>query len=460
MQGPYDFTIPVLGEPKITSPIRLSTIQGDLIANYVSDDEAIQYVVSANPENLNFSLSRTDLLQMAGPRQKIYFNPGHVHAAILTCGGLCPGLNDVIRSIVRCLVYNYNVHRISGIKYGFRGLLPEYNLPAVDLDTDAVTDIHKLGGTVLGSSRGGGERVEDIVDSIERMNLNMLFIIGGDGTQKGALDIATEIERRGLKVAVVGIPKTIDNDLAFIQKSFGFETAVTQAVPAVFAAHTEATSAVNGIGLVKLMGRESGFIAASTALAVHDANFVLIPEVPFDLTGPNGFYTHLRKRLQKRNHAVIIVAEGAGQEHLVQRNDTDASGNRKLSDIGQFLRDDIVHYFKEQFHMEVNLKYIDPSYIIRSAPATPTDSVYCTRLGGNAVHAAMAGKTKVLIGQVNNTFVHIPMKVAVSFRNKVDPESPMWRDVLEATNQPILMRNPPNAACDTENVSENGLEGA
>jgi 6-phosphofructokinase 1 len=458
MQGPYDFTIPTLGGCKITSPIRLSTVLGDSIANYVSDEEAIQYTISVNPENLNSSLARAELLQVAGPRQKIYFNPGHVHAAILTCGGLCPGLNDVIRSIVRGLELNYNVHRISGIKYGFRGLLPEYNLPAVDLNIDVVNDIHKLGGTILGSSRGGGDRVEDIVDSIERMNLNMLFIIGGDGSQKGALDIATEIERRGLKIAVVGIPKTIDNDLAFIQKSFGFETAVTQAVPAVFAAHTEASSAVNGIGLVKLMGRESGFIAASTALAVHDTNFVLIPEVPFDLAGPNGFYTHLQKRLQRRSHAVIIVAEGAGQEHLVQRTGTDASGNKKLSDIGQFLRDDIVRHFKEHFRMEVNLKYIDPSYIIRSSPATPTDSVYCTRLGGNAVHAAMAGKTKVLIGQINNTFVHVPMKVAVAFRNKIDPESPLWRDVLEATNQPILMRNPPNVAEDVENAPEAGLE--
>ena len=453
MQGPYDFTIPTLGECKIRSPIRLSTVHGDLIANYVSDDEAIQYEIAADPKKLDFSLKRSELLQVAGPRQNIYFNPGHVHAGILTCGGICPGLNDVIRSIVRCLVFNYNVHRISGIKFGFRGLLPEYNLPAIDLNNDVVTDIHKMGGTMLGSSRGGGERVGDIVDSIERMNLNILFVIGGDGSQKGALDIATEIEKRGLKIAVVGIPKTIDNDLAFIEKSFGFETAVTEAMPAVAAAHTEANSAVNGIGLVKLMGRDSGFIAAAAALAAHDVNFVLVPEVPFDLDGPNGFYEHLKKRLQRRSHAVVIVAEGAGQEHLAQRNETDASGNKKLSDIGLFLRDDIVRYFKEVFHMEVTLKYIDPSYIIRSAPASPTDAVYCARLGGNAVHAAMAGKTKVLIGQINNTFVHVPMKVAVAFRKKIDPESPMWRDVLEATTQPLLMKNTTGAAVDADNVS-------
>jgi 6-phosphofructokinase 1 len=263
------------------------------------------------------------------------------------------------------------------------------------------------------------------------------------------------VEKRGLKIAVVGIPKTIDNDLAFIQRSFGFETAVAQATHAVYAAHTEAESSVNGIGLVKLMGRESGFIAAETALAVHDTNFVLIPEVPFDLEGPNGFYTHLKKRLERRNHAVIIVAEGAGQDLLAKENGTDPSGNKKLGDIGRFLRDDIVRHFSK-INMEVTLKYIDPSYIIRSAPAAPTDSVYCARLGSNAVHAAMAGKTKVLVGEVNNTFVHLPMEVAVSFRNKVDPESSLWRDVIEATNQPILMKNPPSVKGDS--ACEDGLE--
>jgi 6-phosphofructokinase 1 len=274
------------------------------------------------------------------------------------------------------------------------------------------------------------------------MNLNVLFVIGGDGTQKGAIKTADEIEKRGLKIAVVGIPKTIDNDIAFIQKSFGFETAVTHASRAVTAAHTEAHSSINGIGLVKLMGRESGFIASYTALAVHEANFVLIPEVPFDLEGPRGLLEHLKVRLQKRNHAVIIVAEGAGQDLLEKTEGTDASGNKKLGDIGRLLRERITSYFAEQ-KMEVNLKYIDPSYIIRSAPAEPTDSAYCSRLGSNAVHAAMAGKTKILVSQVNNNFVHIPMKVAVSSRNRVDPESSLWRDVLEATKQPLQIKNLP-----------------
>jgi 6-phosphofructokinase 1 len=440
MNKKYDFSVPTLGESKINSPIPYSTQLGDAIANYVRDDEYILYDIEVDPDNLSKELRLSECLQKAGPREMIYFSPGHVHAGIITCGGLCPGLNDVIRAVVRCLWNRYGVERISGIRFGYKGFLPEFKLPTLPLNPEVVDDIHKLGGTILGSSRGYGDRIEEIVDSIERMNLNMLFTIGGDGTQKGALAIAEEIERRKLKVAVIGIPKTIDNDLSFIQKSFGFETAVAKASDAVSSAHTEAHSAMDGIGLVKLMGRESGFIAAHTALAVHEANFVLIPEVPFDLEGDNGFLTHLGKRLERRNHAVIIAAEGAGQKLLEESSETDESGNKKLADIGIFLKNKITAYFKDK-KIPVTLKYIDPSYIIRSAVAVPDDSVYCARLGNNAVHAAMAGKTKTLISLVNNTFVHLPMKVAVSTRNFVDPESSLWRDVIEATQQPIMMKN-------------------
>ncbi len=440
MDKKYDFSVPVLGDCKIKSPLIYSRILGDAIANYVRDDERIIYSIEAPELGEKRDYSPERLLEKAGPREYIYFNPGHVHAGIVTCGGLCPGLNDVIRALVRCLWYAYGIRRITGIRFGYQGFLPENNYPTVELNPEEVDDIHKIGGTILGSSRGGGERTEDIVDSIERMNLNMLFTIGGDGTQKGALSIVREIEKRGLKISVIGIPKTIDNDLSFIQKSFGFETAVTRAAEAVFSAHTEAYSAMDGIGLVKLMGRESGFIAAHTALAVHEANFVLIPEVPFDLEGENGLYQNLKKRLERRHHAVIIVAEGAGQEHLASDQNTDDSGNKKLGDIGIFLKQEIISFFAKQ-KMKVSLKYIDPSYIIRSSVAVPSDSVYCARLGNNAVHAAMSGKTGILISLINNTFVHLPTHVAVEKRNYVDPESSLWRDVVEGTRQPVLMKN-------------------
>ncbi len=434
-----DFKVPDLGTRMVRSPLAFSTAFGDSIANFVGDDEQVRWFSSARPSG--GAAQDSGLLEKAGPRERIYFNPAHVHAGIITCGGLCPGLNDVIRALVRSLWNRYGVRRISGIRYGYKGFLPEFGLSVKALDPELVDDIHKVGGTILGSSRGGGERTSDIVDAIERMNLNMLFAIGGDGTQKGAIAIADELDRRRLKVAVVGIPKTIDNDLLFVDRSFGFETAVEQASDAVTAAHAEAHSSMNGVGLVKLMGRDSGFIAVHTALATHEANFVLIPEIPFDLDGPEGFLAHLETRLRHRNHAVVVVAEGAGQELLAASpGSVDASGNKRLGDIGVFLRDAINAHFKAR-GIEVNLKYIDPSYMIRSAPACPTDSVYCERLGNNAVHAAFAGKTRILIGMVNNEFVHLPTGLVVTRRNTVDPEGSLYRDALDATGQPVSMRN-------------------
>jgi 6-phosphofructokinase 1 len=439
MKKNLDFTVPSLGNANIPSPIELSTVRGDSIVNYVGDDEGVLNKIRIfNAEDK--VVSEGNQLELAGPRKNIFFNPAHVHVAIVTCGGLCPGLNNVIRAIVRCLWYSYDVRRITGIKNGYRGFLSDNNFPTVEMTPSLVDDIQMKGGTILGSSRGGGDQVEAIADSLERMNINMLFTIGGDGTQRGAVDIAEELEKRKLKIAVVGIPKTIDNDLNFIQRSFGFETAVAKAVEAVRGAHVEAHDAINGIGMVKVMGRDSGFIAAHTALAMSDVNFCLIPENPFDLDGENGFLKHLKKRILTRKHAVILVAEGAGQSLVEKIKGTDKSGNKKLTDIGLFLKSEMAAFFKEE-GIEVNIKYIDPSYIIRSAPANPNDSIYCSRLGAHAVHAAMAGKTKILIGLVNNTFVHLPIKIAVTSRKYVEPEGSLWRDVLENTRQPVQMTN-------------------
>ena len=436
----YNFTIETLGPCKIPSPIQLSNVIGDFRANYVKDDSFVRYRVNVFHGGEEDDQTSANLMQKAGPRQYIYFDPNHVKAGICTCGGLCPGLNDVIRAIVRSLYNRYGVRRILGFQYGFKGFFPDQGFETIELTPDKVDEIHKIGGSVLGTSRGGGDRVSDVVDCIEKLGISMMFIIGGDGTQRGALDIANEIERRGLKVAVIGIPKTVDNDLLFIDRSFGFETAVQQAKEAVASIHMEAHSQINGIGLVKLMGRESGFIAAETALACHEANFCLIPEVPFDMDGPNGFLSYLEQRLKERHHAVVIVAEGAGQELLTKTNETDASGNIKLADIGVYLRDEITKYFKNK-HFHINLKYIDPGYQIRAAVTTANDSIYCERLGNNAVHAAMAGKTKMVVGLVHDKFVHIPISEVTRHRNVVDTEGALWRDALEATDQPILMVN-------------------
>jgi 6-phosphofructokinase 1 len=435
----FDFTIEELGKRNIKSPIAMSTTHGDMIANYVTDNEFIRLHTEVKI-GAQQTLTRKHVLECAGPREMIYFSPSNVHAGIVTCGGLCPGLNDVIRAIVRCLWYRYGVRRISGIQYGYKGFLPEYQYGVKNLTPDIVDDIHKIGGTFLGSARGGGREVVKIVDAMEQLNLNVLFTVGGDGTQRGTMDIADEVDKRKLKIALIGIPKTVDNDFALIDKSFGFDTAVDRAVEVVAAAHMEAYSAINGIGLVKVMGRESGFIATHTALASHEVNFVLIPEVPFNLEGYNGFLTHLENRLKGRGHAVIVIAEGAMQEQLLTEKKLDAGGNLKMADVGTYLRDRITQYFDER-KMEISLKYIDPSYIIRSSPANPADSIYCERLGNAAAHAAMAGKTRLIIGLVNNEFVHVPIKAAISHRSHVDPEGNLWRDTLDATHQPALMIN-------------------
>jgi len=440
MSTKYDFTVESLGECKVRSPIELSREHGDFRATYVKDTSFVRNAVNvfadaeAEPDDMS------NLMEKAGPRENIYFNPAHVTAGICTCGGLCPGLNDVIRAVVRCLWNRYGVRRIKGIRFGYRGFFTEEGFDTMDLDPTNVDTIHKIGGSILGTSRGGGDRVTDIVDAIERLGINMMFIIGGDGTQRGSLDIANEIERRGLKIAVVGIPKTVDNDLQFIDRSFGFETAVQRATEAVNSIHMEAISQINGIGLVKLMGRESGFIATATALASHEANFCLIPEVPFDMDGPNGFLAHLEDRLINHHHAVIVVAEGAGQELLQSTNMTDASGNKKLADIGVFIKESIEQYFAKK-NVPIVLKYIDPGYEVRASVTSANDSIYCERLGNNAVHAAMAGKTKIVIGLVHDKYVHIPIAMATLKRNIVDVESQLWRDTLDATLQPVYMVN-------------------
>ncbi len=447
MSQNIDFSIENLGPCKIPSPIHLSTRINDLVANFVDDDEKIIYNIDQNLEKNGKSVQtvfvREQLIEKAGPREKLYFDPKKVCAGIVTCGGLCPGLNDVIRSLVMTLWFQYGVRNILGIPFGYCGFLPEYGYEPVRLDPGIVSYIHQHGGTVLGSSRGGANTVA-IVDAIEQLNINILFTIGGDGTQHGAYAIYEEAQKRGRKLAVIGIPKTIDNDLSFIQRSFGFETAVSQAVKVVNAAHTEARGAINGIGLVKVMGRESGFIAASTALASNDVNFVLIPEVPFELEGPNGLWENLKERLNTRHHAVILVAEGAGQNLLKASNAVDASGNKILNDIGVFLKTKIAELAKRD-NFTINLKYIDPSYIIRGSEANPNDSIYCSRLGANAVHAAMCGKTGVLMSMLHDRYVHIPIKLSIGRRNVIDPDGDLWRDVIIQTGQPPLMVNPENA---------------
>lgn len=439
MSHKVDFNIDSLGEAIIPSPLNLSTQTGDTLANFVDDSKRMLFQIETDvnhPEDL----AQQGLLELAGPRQLTFFDSAKTHAGIITCGGLCPGLNDVIRSLVLTLWHQYGVRQISGFQFGYRGLLPEFDLEPLSLTPDSVKGIHQDGGTMLGSSRGHGERTGEMADTLQKMGVNILFTIGGDGTQRASLDLSHELRDRGAPLAVVGVPKTIDNDLNYVQRTFGFATAVSEADDVVDGAHVEASGAPNGIGLVKVMGRHSGYIAAATAVANNDVNFVLVPEVPFDLYGENGFLHHLERRISSRGHAVIIVAEGAGQNLLEAEGDTDASGNKILGDIGVYLTDHIKTFFKNR-NQEIALKYFDPSYSIRSTPANSIDSFYCTRLGAHAVHAAMAGKTGLIVSFLHGRFVHVPIVLATAERNTVDPEGELWLGVLEATGQPIKMKN-------------------
>jgi 6-phosphofructokinase 1 len=275
-----------------------------------------------------------------------------------------------------------------------------------------------------------------MVDGLQALGVGVLFAIGGDGTLRGARAISEEAARRGLKIGVIGIPKTIDNDVSFVQRTFGFETAVTVARQATDAANAEAEAARNGIGLVKLMGRDSGFIAAYSALVNNHVNFCLVPEVPFTL---EKFLSALQQRLERRSHAVIVVAEGAGQDLMAKSGERDASGNVKYGDIGVFLRDAITAHFKQN-GMDVTLKYIDPSYTIRSVPATAHDAAFCLLLGQSAVHAGLSGRTNMVVSFWNHQFTHVPISLAVSKRKKIDPEDALWTSVVTATGQPWDMR--------------------
>jgi 6-phosphofructokinase 1 len=423
-----DFTIARLGECRILSP--MSGVR------FTGDDERVLY--HATLAEMKPWLDRglePPSMETAGARETLFFDPGTVGCGIVTCGGLCPGLNDVIRAIVLSLHHHYGVGRILGFRYGYEGLVSRHGHEPLELTADAVGRIHQMGGSILGSSRGPQQPAE-MVDRLDELGISVLFAIGGDGTLRGAQAIGEEAARRGRPIAVVGVPKTIDNDVSFVQKTFGFETAVSEARRATHAANAEAEAARNGIGLVKLMGRDSGFIAAYTVLVDGQVNFCLVPEVPFGL---EAFLSALGERLKRRGHALVVVAEGAGQDLMAKAQAKDASGNVRYGDIGVFLRDRISEHFERE-RTPITLKYIDPSYTIRSVPATPHDSAFCLLLGHSAAHAAMSGRTNLVVSFWNHRFTHVPIRLAVSERKKIDPEGALWSSVLASTGQPRDLR--------------------
>lgn len=421
-----DLSIKHLGEATIPSP--LSGVK------FIPDNASVIYAKDAEEAAAELRENgRLNAFELAGPRERIYHDPSWTHAAILTAGGLCPGLNDVIKGLTRTLMLHYNVPIVFGIRYGYQGLVPSFGYEPMLLTPDSVDGIHEVGGTVLGSSRGRQDE-KIMVDTLKRMNIKILFCIGGDGTLRCAHDIAMEAERRGLNLSVICIPKTIDNDINFIDKTFGFETAVYATSPVISAAHNEAKGTPYGVGLIHVMGRDSGFIAAYATQANTHVNYCLVPEDPFSLyEGEHALFPSLERRLRERKHAVIIVSEGAGQ-HLFEEesSDRDKSGNVLHHNIGEFLREKITEWGKS-IKLDLSVKYFDPSYQIRSLPAHGTDAVFCEMLSQHAVHAAMAGCTDMVVGHWNDRFTHVPIPVATSSRKKIDVESDLWSGVKSVT---------------------------
>ncbi|XP_058114792.1 ATP-dependent 6-phosphofructokinase 2 [Magnolia sinica] len=378
---------------------------------------------------------------LAGPRKEIFFNPSQVHAAIVTCGGLCPGLNTVIRELVVGLWELYGVRRISGVLSGYRGF---YTMEPIQLDPKLVHNWHKQGGSALKTSRGGFD-LEKIVNAIEARGFNQVYIIGGDGTMRGVVKIFKEICRRKLNIAIAGIPKTVDNDIGIIDRSFGFQTAVETAQQPISAAHVEAESAVNGIGLVKLMGRSTGHIALHATLSSRDVDCCLIPEMEFYLEGKGGLFEFLGQCLKEQGHAVIVVAEGAGQDLIprtdAQKEERDESGNPVFLDVGVWLKSELKRWWTRDHAGELfTVKYIDPTYMIRALPANATDNLYCTLLAYSTIHGVMAGYTGFVSAPINSNYVYIPVAEVAESRNVVDIKDHKWAWVRSVTNQPDFMR--------------------
>ena len=436
----YPFDVTTLGECRIPSPVRHHAFLSEGSRVYM--DESVPLL-----RLLERKLGHEPSFERAGPHERIYHDPAWTRVGILTAGGLCPGLNNVIKGLVEILSFDYGVKTIYGIRYGYAGLTPRSRQEPLMLGPDEVDTIHEIGGTILGSSRGQ-QPTDEIVDTLVRMNINVLFCIGGDGSLRCARDIAELCLARHLSISVIGVPKTIDNDLQFVGPSFGFETAFVEATNVVRAAHAEAKGTMNGIGLVRLMGRDSGFITAYAALANPVVNFCLIPEVDFDLEGPTGLLAALERRFASgKTHTVIVVAEGAGQRLIAGTAEKDASGNVLKKDIGEFLRQKITEHFKTR-GLPASVKYFDPSYMIRSVPARGTDAIRCYMLARNAVHAAMAGRTNCVVGSVGDSYTLVPIRLATIERQQVRLDGDLWRSVMDATGQEFYFSGGTTGTCD------------
>ena len=413
-----------LGEGKIDSPCAGRALTNERI------DLDVGLGLQTDYENL-----QRYSLELAGARKKIYFDPQKMRVAIVSCGGICPGINSVIKSIVNTAHRVYGIPSIYGFRFGLNGLNPKYHLEYLTLTPERVNTIDLAGGSFLGTSRGP-QPSDVIVDTLIRMNISCLFVIGGDGTMRAAHAIHKQIAAQGMNISVIGVPKTIDNDINFVQESFGFNTAVEKAADVIDNAFIEASSVYNGLAFVNLMGRESGFIAASASLSALETDLVLIPEVRLDDELLEGMFTHLEACVRRKNYAIAVVAEGAGQELFPEETlEVDASGNVKFKDSTKFIMEKSLQFLREK-GLDCYPKYFAPGYLIRSVPANAYDKAYSSQLGALAVHACMSGHTDLVVTKLNGNYVYIPLELVTREKKRINIHSLYWRSVLEKTGQP------------------------
>lgn len=433
-----DLQVRTLGPCTVESPLSHYVEGRATNEYYVGEEDRVLYDDTiALIRRRGLTLEEMPSFETGGPRGRIFFDPATTRVGIVTCGGLCPGLNDVIRAIVLELATHYGVHDVVGFRNGYAGFVPGLTAEPMRLTPESVATINERGGTILGTSRGAQEP-SVVVDALVEREIDILFVIGGDGSMRGAHRITDEIARRELSIGVVGVPKTIDNDIPHIGQSFGFATAFGRAAESIAAARIEVEAAQGGVGVVQVMGRHAGFIACYAALANHAADVVLIPEVPFSLEGDDGLLAVVERRVRERGNAVVVLAEGAGQDLIPASERTDASGNTVLGDISGHLRGAITEHFAAQ-GLPLTMRFFNPGYQIRSVPADASDSVYCARLAQTAVHAAMAGRTDIVVGRRRHRFVHVPIPLVTSGSHSVSPDGDLWLSVLESTAQPFRL---------------------
>lgn len=332
-----------------------------------------------------------------------------MRVGVLTGGGDCPGLNAVIRAVVRKGVNEHGFEFV-GFRDGWRGPLEGVTVP---LGIEQCRGILPRGGTILGSSRTNPFAVEDGVERI-RENLaaagvDALVAIGGEDT----LGVATRLAELG--VAVVGVPKTIDNDLSGTDFTFGFDTAVNIATEAIDRLHTTAESH-HRVLVVEVMGRHAGWIALHSGIA-GGASAVLIPEVPFDI---DAVCAHVETRFRSEYAPIIVVSEGAvpadGSEMTLSSGEKDAFGHVRLGGIG----DRLAHEIEQRTGKEARAVVL--GHIQRGGTPSAFDRWLATRFGLQAIDAVADGEFGVMVALRGTKIVRVPLQEGTAELKVVSPE--------------------------------------